>query len=126
MGDLSRNFSRSEFACHDGCGFADPDPKLVAGLQQLRDIVNQPITIVSGCRCQAHNRAVGGEPHSQHLLGNAADIKIKGFLPRGIRQEALEIPVFKAGGIGIYDTWVHVDVRGYVARWDETTSVKEA
>jgi len=36
MGDLSKNFSRSEFACPH-CGEVEIDPLLVATLQRIRD-----------------------------------------------------------------------------------------
>ena len=40
MGDLSRNFDRSEFACRGDncCGHSSPiDPDLIAALQLLRE-----------------------------------------------------------------------------------------
>ncbi len=39
-----------------------------------------PITISSGYRCAALNKAVGGVSNSQHMKGQAADINIKGDL----------------------------------------------
>jgi len=79
MGDLSRNFSRSEFACKCGCGEAEVSPFLIDVLQRLRDLLNVKITVTSGRRCETHNAAVGGAKHSQHLLGTAADIRAEGW-----------------------------------------------
>ena len=76
MGDLSRNFSRSEFECKCGCGEAEVSPLLIEQLQKLRDYTGEPIRITSGRRCEAHNAAVGGAKNSQHLLGLAADISV--------------------------------------------------
>ena len=45
-----------------------------AVLDPLREAWGAPLTVNSGYRCPALNRAVGGVPHSQHLLGEAADI----------------------------------------------------
>lgn len=42
-----------------------------------------PITISSGYRCAALNKAVGGVSNSQHMKGQAADINIKGDLAYG-------------------------------------------
>lgn len=44
-------------------------------LQPLRDHVGGPITVNSGYRCTALNSAVGGVKNSQHISGEAADIK---------------------------------------------------
>ena len=44
-------------------------------LQPIRDAWGQPIVVTSGYRCSALNKAVGGVMGSQHLLGQAADIK---------------------------------------------------
>ena len=44
-------------------------------LQPIREALGQPIVISSGYRCPELNKAVGGVKNSQHLLGQAADIK---------------------------------------------------
>lgn len=73
MGDLTENFSRWEFACKCGCGFDDINICLVNRLQVVRDIIQVSIIINSGCRCKAHNKAVGGSSVSFHLTGEATD-----------------------------------------------------
>lgn len=42
-------------------------------LEQVRSVLNKPITVTSGYRCPALNKLVGGAPASQHLLGEAVD-----------------------------------------------------
>jgi len=111
MGDLSKNFSRYEFACHCGCGFDQVDSVLVRALQTLRDRIARPIHVLSGCRCRDHNQAVGGSPKSQHLIGRAADIMAVRLKPRDLAAVALGIEEFARGGIGIYPWGVHLDVR---------------
>lgn len=49
-------------------------------LEPLRKHFNEPILINSGYRCPALNKAVGGVLNSQHLTGQAADIRIP-YLP---------------------------------------------
>jgi len=44
-------------------------------LQPIREAWGQPIVVTSGYRCAKLNAAVGGVKGSQHLLGQAADIK---------------------------------------------------
>ena len=43
-------------------------------LQPLRDAWGGPLFINSGYRCPELNKAVGGVPTSQHVLGMAADV----------------------------------------------------
>ncbi len=126
MGDLSPNFSRSEFVCRCGCGEDDISPKLVAALEQLRDLAGKPVNVVSGCRCPAHNRAVGGTTDSFHVpdrrrAGEAADIVIPGFSIKKMYRLAEQISAFNCGGIGLYPEaqppFIHVDIRGYKSRW---------
>lgn len=74
MGDLTKNFSRHEFACHCGCGFDDIDLDLVEILQRLRDWAGVPLQVTSGCRCERHNKRVGGVANSWHTKGKAADV----------------------------------------------------
>ena len=78
---LTANFRRSEFCCRCGCGFCDIDMEVVQALQDLRDLLGKPIHVLSGCRCPAHNVAVGGAGGSQHLLGKASDITIRDMSP---------------------------------------------
>ena len=115
---LSPNFTRDEFACKCGCGFDDVDPKLIVALQKLRDIIAAPIHVNSGCRCRKHNAAQPGHsPRSQHLLGRAADVVVHGLSPAMVAGIAEAVPEFDNGGIGIYGTFTHLDVRGVRARW---------
>ena len=44
-------------------------------LDELRRLYGRPIIITSGYRCPALNKAVGGKPNSQHVKGQAVDIK---------------------------------------------------
>lgn len=118
MGDLTKNFSRAEFACRCGCGFDDVDLRLVEGLQIIRDHFGKPVTVNCGCRCKAHNKEVGStSKQSQHTLGKAADIRIEGVTPVAIARFASTIERFNKGGIGVYETFVHLDIRGKTARW---------
>ena len=116
---LSPHFFRDEFACRCGCGFDTVDTKLVQGLQHLRDIMKAPVSINSGCRCPEHNAAVGGVPNSQHLLGKAADIVMRGYTPEEVAEFADLLVEFGNSGIIIYDNFTHVDVRDGKFRGDK-------
>lgn len=86
-------------------------------LQDLRDYVGYPILVNSGCRCSFWNRKVGGTRNSTHMQGIAADIRCEELTPKELAAAAEGIAAFKYGGIGVYKTFVHVDVRGKKARW---------
>lgn len=117
MGDLTKNFNRFEFACKCGCGFDDIDLKVVQALQKLRDKLDKPIHVLSGCRCKAHNAEVGGAGGSQHLLGKAADIAIRDMAPGDVANYVEKnIPEFANGGIGRYSGFTHCDI-GPKRRW---------
>jgi uncharacterized protein YcbK (DUF882 family) len=121
MGDLTKNFDRSEFACKglNCCDRSAPVlPELVDGLQLLRNIVGLPIRITSGFRCNRHNRIIDGAFESFHTLGMAADIACEGIRPVELAALAERIDCFRLGGIGVYVSWVHVDIRKTgKARW---------
>ena len=120
MGDLSKNFSRHEFACRC-CGRAEINQRLVDALQELRDLAGLPVRVTSGYRCPEHNRAIGGATRSQHLLGTAADIVVRGMTPAEMYRLAEDIEAFHNGGIGVYPDkgFIHVDVRDGRARWGQ-------
>ena len=110
MGDLSRNFNRSEFACKCGCGFDTPAPDLVDLLQAVRDQFG-PVVITSGCRCPEHNRRIGGAPRSYHMSGQAADVRIAGARHAAVF-EWLRVNYPGRFGFILEPSWVHIDVRG--------------
>jgi len=120
MGDLSRHFSRREFACHCGCGYDTVDAALLKVLEDVRRTFNAPVTINSGCRCEKHNAKIGGSEHSQHKLSRAADIAVEGIPAEAVHDWLVSRYPDKFG-IGKYNTFTHIDTRtDGPARWDKT------
>ena len=126
--NLTNNFSKSEFNCKCGCEMPNDvldNIKLLAiELQTIRDYVGQPIKINSAYRCELHNSIIGGVKTSQHILGKASDITINTFTPNEV-VDVIEnllinemLPSFYIGGLGRYNTFTHLDIRDYKARWD--------
>ncbi len=95
--------------------------KLADNLQKLRSYTGKLVMVTSGVRSIEHNQEVGGVPNSRHLYGQAADIKVEGMTTEQVAnaiEQLIASNVMVQGGLGIYDTWVHYDVRGTKARWD--------
>lgn len=114
---LSKNFRVKEFACKDGSDPIFISTELVELLQKIRDHFGRSVVINSGYRTAKHNKAEGGATYSQHLYGTAADIKVTGVKPSDVAAYA-ETLLKNTGGIGIYKTFTHVDVRSVKARWN--------
>jgi uncharacterized protein YcbK (DUF882 family) len=124
MAKLTNNFTLQEF--NSKCGRDIPNNvlpniiQLAKNLQVLRDAVGKSISITSGYRSPQHNKKIGGAKDSQHVKGLAADIKVSGMTPKEVAlviEGLIESGKMKQGGIGIYPSWVHYDIRGTKARW---------
>lgn len=132
---LSKNFSLSEFESKDGQPMPPEIFKNVAllarNLQILRDFIGQPIKINSGYRSPAHNKKIGGAHKivngqrietSQHVKGKAADIVVKGHKPELVAEIVMELIKngrMTQGGVGVYNSFLHYDIRGTAARWSQ-------
>jgi hypothetical protein len=101
-GKCAEFFWFREFASK-GNGWIKVHPRLLNRLDELRRRTGV-ITIVSGYRDPAHNKAVGGATSSQHVLGTAADISgVDGKIARAVG--------FSGLGVHPNGSVVHVDVR---------------
>lgn len=129
MGDLTLNISRHEISCKCGCGQDTIDYLTVKVLQDTCNFYTSLvknkvyIRISSGCRCLGYNRGIGSKDTSQHVLGRAIDFSLY-FKDKG---KIVEIPCESVYeyldrkhpsefGIGLYNTFVHLDTKVDVAR----------
>ena len=108
-------FKRSEFACRCGCGYDTVDARLLEMLTIIRASYNAPLIIHSGARCEHWNKRQGGSG-SQHLWGKAADFHIEGVEPKEV-YDLLDQTRVNWAGLGLYRSWVHLDIREEKARW---------
>ena len=87
---ITENFSFYELTNTSHVGLVEENRKYAEGLkdnlnllgillQDIRDVIGEPITISSGVRCPELNKKVGGVPTSRHTQGLAADIQVKGM-----------------------------------------------
>lgn len=122
-----KNFRPSEFHCNCGGAYCDgspPDPAatrhLAWTLQLIRDFVHVPLKINSGFRCEKYNEKVGGSTGSKHKLGIAADLNARGIQPKKLHaaiEELVKAGKIPPGGLGLYSSFVHYDIRPGRARW---------
>ena len=125
---ITDNFSKNEFDSKDGAEMPNDVylniVELAKQLQFLRDYTNRPIKINSGYRSPQHNKNIGGSKKSQHVLGKAADIVIKNYdslMTYNLIEDLINEGKMLEGGLGLYDTFVHYDIRGSKARCNYST-----
>jgi uncharacterized protein YcbK (DUF882 family) len=117
-------FKISEFDSKDGAEMPY-DVKmnvieLIDNLNVLRQELGSPLYVNSGYRSPEHNKSIGGSLNSQHLTGKAADIRSNEYTPKQIKEkieELIKVGKMKQGGLGLYPTFCHYDIRGKKARW---------
>ena len=110
---LSKNLSLSELVCREGKDEVLYDYRLIEAFQALRDFIGRPMIVNSGYRSPLYNRKVGGSPKSQHVLGRAIDFRINGMAIEDVYQAIRKSGLLgtKIKGLGLYNTFVHIDVR---------------
>lgn len=136
---LSRHLSIDELACVNRLGrqwdrwspgeIIEPYPpewrgdravRIAATFEDIRQAAgNKPIYVNSAYRTSSYNRTVGGAKLSQHVLGRAIDIHHHALsaadLYAIIRRLDKNGKLPLLGGLGLYKTFVHIDVRARAA-----------
>jgi hypothetical protein len=123
----------TELACHDGTPYPahwqfDRAIPLAATFEDVRTLLGAvPLVILSGYRTVAYNATIeGAAQHSQHVEGRALDLWHPTMSPRDafirIRRAARNGHLPLLGAVGLYRTFVHIDVRpkvpkGHLAIW---------
>jgi zinc D-Ala-D-Ala carboxypeptidase len=114
---LTPHFAVEELSCTQHREFDNTPPPEVIGtlrttaarMEQVRRLLgDRVISVSSGYRCQALNRAVGGARTSAHLTGDAVDFNCYGFgdplaICRALTASALAFDQMIEEG-----TWVHI------------------
>ena len=106
-------FKEQELACKC-CGQLPPfareniEALVCVVIDPAREKLGSPIVVNSGYRCPKHNKEVGGATNSQHLLGQAADIRfqVSGFKIQDLAKAIVENG--KYDQLILYPTFVHV------------------
>lgn len=107
-------FTREECKCKCGGRYCNGYPaEMKESVMRIADAArkhfNAPADVISALRCQRHNANEGGVANSQHMYGEAMDIRI-----RGVSSEALYRFIISQPGVRyaykINDTNVHFDI----------------
>ena len=135
---MTDHFSSEEFESKDGTKYPEEWflyrlKPLCCVLEKIRALTNQPLFISSGYRSRVYNAALYrkmGKPtttKSMHCEGLAADIHLTGMTANQLHiaiEHLIEKKVIPNGGVGVYPTFVHYDLRGLLnlpaARWEQT------
>lgn len=100
----------------------DNDPPLDAvlnmkraalGMEQVRQLLGQPIHINSWYRCNALNAAVGSKPTSDHVTGYAIDFTCPAYgTPDKVVKAILASDIDFKQVILEFNAWVHIAFNG--------------
>ncbi len=121
---VSEHFKLREFKCNDNSRVVVLNDELVVVLEKARRHFGKAIKINSGYRTVAYNSTLkDASSKSQHTHGNAADIVVNDVKPIDVYNYFNETYP-DSYGVGIYNTFVHIDVRPSKARWDYRTKEK--
>ena len=116
---VSEHFSLSEFRPgKHSYKYIRVSPALVRALEDIRKKAGQAVHVTSCYRPPDYNREVGGVSNSTHVDGLAADIYCDGLSTDQLYEICLQV-IGPRGGVGYYPKsgFIHVDLRGYEARW---------
>ena len=118
---ITPHFKVREFACSDGSDVVFVAPSLVDILEAIRVHFGRPVKVTSGYRTVSYNASIkNSSKKSQHCNGLAADIQVEGHTPLEVYNYTCSL-LGDHGGVGIYNTFVHVDVRASKSRFDYRT-----
>lgn len=119
MGDgynLSRNFKLAESQSKCGSDLIIIHPSTIVLAQTLRDRLGR-LQINSWYRSIEHNESIGGVKNSKHTFGMAIDVVPMQASLEDLLSVANTLAI---GGIGIYESFIHLDVYGDNRRWKQS------
>ena len=107
-----------------GVSLSAPPLELLDNALKLADVLSwvreadgvAPILVNSWYRDPDYNAVIGGVPHSMHLTLGAADIVQVGWKPADVATLLEDSPYKELLGVGRYNSFTHVDVRGMIGR----------
>lgn len=121
-GKLSDHFSLEELTVTNTNYPNTPDAEslenlklLCTVLERIRTLLEKPLTVSSGYRSTAVNKAVRGAMSSSHLYGLAADIKVMGMTPYqvclALKDSNISLDQLIYENLGGNGGWTHVGIK---------------
>ena len=77
-------------------------------LQPIRNKIGRSIIVTSGYRCERLNSAIRGSKTSQHMKGEAADIRAVGMSIEDLYQSIKKSGLKYDQLIQEFDSWIHI------------------
>ena len=120
---LTHNFNLREFESPD-TGEVRIFLPLVEQLQEIRDLIREPLFVISGYRTPEHNATLkDGVKNSAHLYGLAADVRAA-TVPHHVVEGAAKvvgIPRIKVYDAidGVRRGWVHLGYNTIPKKWEK-------
>jgi uncharacterized protein YcbK (DUF882 family) len=121
MNGPSPHLSWKELACSDGTPYPtnwreSRAVDLAREFEEIRRLTGgRALTVNSAYRTPTYNKKIGGSQYSQHMQGRALDVRPPAGMPVSVFHMRIlqyaQTPQSKIRGIGLYSTFVHIDIR---------------
>lgn len=117
---LSQHFSLAEMTASTEAsrhGLDNTAPDVVVGelvalceyeLEKVRSLASEPVSVISGYRSPEVNTLAKGASNSQHMKGQAADIRTSSRTPQQLFDLIAQSSIRYDQLIQEFDSWVHI------------------
>jgi hypothetical protein len=131
--NLTKDITLEMLRCKDGTDvpskYYQNAERVSMNVQKIKDYIEKKIgksltlKMTSGYRTRSYNDTrEGAAKDSYHIIASAIDFKFENYpLSDTLKyaKEMMELGLIDLGGLQRYATFIHYDVRGYYATWNE-------
>lgn len=117
-GYIPKFFTENEFLLlSPPCSLQDMDTFFLEKLDNLRCSLGIPFYLTCAYRSVDWDKSHGRLGTSYHCAGRAVDISTRSWDSQTLAKVVMYAPAFGLNGIGIYESWLHLDDRNTLALW---------
>lgn len=120
--DSVRNMGKSVSDANDDDGWRMIDPIVWVKLVKVSARMSKTFTINSAYRSPQYNQRIDGAKNSYHMHRKAIDVSTRGFTVAEREQFIRYCSEEGFNGIGVYGTFIHVDIRPNRVYWTGNNS----